>query len=66
MASATLKRGRAKPVLSREGLELLATRFRALGDATRLALLQAMFESERTVQELASTTETSPEGPLAV
>jgi DNA-binding transcriptional ArsR family regulator len=60
VASATLRRGRAKPVLSREGLELLATRFRALGDATRLALLQAMFERERTVQELASTTETSP------
>ena len=52
MASATLKRGRAKSLLSREGLELLATRFRILGDATRLALLQAMFETERTVQEL--------------
>ena len=56
MASTMLKRGRVKPALSREGLELLATRFRALGDATRLALLQAMFEAEHTVQELALRT----------
>jgi len=42
----------AKPSLSRVALEHLARRFRALGDATRLALLQALFDGERTVQEL--------------
>ena len=44
------RRGKAR--LSREALELVAQRFRALGDATRLALLQALFDGERTVQEL--------------
>lgn len=44
------------PVLSREALELIAQRFRALGDPTRLALLQALFESERTVQDLCGIT----------
>ena len=39
-----------KPALSRDALEILARRFRALGDATRLALLQALFEGEHTVQ----------------
>lgn len=43
---------RGKGGLSREALELVAQRFRALGDATRLALLQALFDGERTVQEL--------------
>ena len=43
---------RAKGSLSREALELIAQRFRALADPTRLALLQAMFEEERTVQDL--------------
>ena len=43
---------RGKAELSREALELVAQRFRALGDATRLALLQALFDGERTVQEL--------------
>ncbi|HKZ05769.1 MAG TPA: metalloregulator ArsR/SmtB family transcription factor [Methylomirabilota bacterium] len=42
--------------LSREALELVAQRFRALGDPTRLALLQALFERERTVQELCADT----------
>lgn len=45
--------------LSRAALEILAQRFRALGDATRLALLQALFEEERTVQELCALTGTS-------
>lgn len=45
--------------LSREALELVAERFRALGDATRLALLQALFEEERTVQELCALTGSS-------
>jgi DNA-binding transcriptional ArsR family regulator len=48
-----------KPTLSREALEILARRFRALGDATRLALLQALFQGERTVQELCAETGTT-------
>lgn len=55
----TTRSKRPRPVLPREALELLAKRFRALGDATRLALLQTMFEKERTVQELAALTDTS-------
>ncbi|HSE93512.1 MAG TPA: metalloregulator ArsR/SmtB family transcription factor [Methylomirabilota bacterium] len=38
--------------LPREALEIVAQRFRVLGDATRLALLQALFDGERSVQEL--------------
>jgi ArsR family transcriptional regulator len=45
--------------LSREALEIVAQRFRALGDATRLSLLQALFERERTVQELCALTAAS-------
>jgi DNA-binding transcriptional ArsR family regulator len=48
-----------KPTLSREALDLLARRFRALGDGTRLALLQALFEQERTVQDLCALTQTT-------
>lgn len=44
--------------LGREALELIAQRFRALGDPTRLALLQALFDGERTVQELGELTGT--------
>jgi DNA-binding transcriptional ArsR family regulator len=49
-------RAAAKPPLSREALEAVARRFRALGDATRLALLQALFDGEHTVQELCELT----------
>ena len=49
----------AKSLLPLEALEIVAQRFRALGDATRLALLQALFERERTVQELCALTKTS-------
>lgn len=45
-----------KPELSREALELISQRFRALADPTRLALLQALFERERTVQDLCAVT----------
>lgn len=51
-----MPRERSKPALSRDALELVAQRFRALGDATRLALLQALFDEERTVQELCAVT----------
>src|SRR5215813_13613205 len=46
----------AKSPLPLEALEIIAQRFRALGDATRLCLLQALFEQERTVQELCAIT----------
>jgi ArsR family transcriptional regulator len=52
-------RKRSRPTLSRDALELIAQRFRALGDPTRLALLHALFEKERTVQELCALTGTS-------
>jgi ArsR family transcriptional regulator len=42
--------------LPAEALEIVAQRFRALGDATRLALLQSLFEGERTVQEMCAMT----------
>lgn len=45
-----------KAPLSREALELIAQRFRALADPTRLGLLQVMFERERTVQDLCAVT----------
>jgi DNA-binding transcriptional ArsR family regulator len=51
-----VSRKRAKSTLSPEALELVAQRFRALGDATRLALLQTLFAQERTVQELCALT----------
>jgi DNA-binding transcriptional ArsR family regulator len=49
----------ARAPLPREALELVAQRFRALGDPTRLALLQALFDGERTVAELCTLTGTS-------
>jgi DNA-binding transcriptional ArsR family regulator len=51
-----VRRKAARAPLSREALEVLAQRFRALADATRLGLLQAMFERERSVQELCDLT----------
>jgi ArsR family transcriptional regulator len=51
-------RKKDKTPLGREALELVAQRFRALGDPTRLALLQALFEGEKTVQELCELTGT--------
>lgn len=42
--------------LSRTALEIVAARFRLLGDASRLELLQALSESERSVQDLCELT----------
>ncbi len=50
---------RSKPPLGREALELVAMRFRVLGDPTRLALVQALFDDERTVHDLCEITGTS-------
>ena len=41
-----------KTALGPEALDRVARRFKALSDPTRLAILQALFEGERTVQEL--------------
>jgi ArsR family transcriptional regulator len=49
-------RKRAPSLLPAEALEIVAQRFRALGDPTRLALLQALFDGERTVQDLCTAT----------
>ena len=49
----------SKSPLPPEALEVVAQRFRALGDPTRLALLQALFGRTRTVQELCAITGTS-------
>ncbi len=54
-----MTRKRPKAPLSPAALELIAQRFRALGDPTRLALLHAMFDGERTVQDLCALTGTS-------
>ncbi len=53
------KPANSKFLLPPEALEIVAQRFRALGDPTRLALLQALFSGERTVQELCELTPTS-------
>jgi DNA-binding transcriptional ArsR family regulator len=51
-----MRKKAARSGLSREALELIAQRFRALADPTRLALLQALFGQERTVQDLCAET----------
>jgi DNA-binding transcriptional ArsR family regulator len=45
-----------RETLPREALEIVAARFRAMGDATRLELLQLLMEDEKSVQELCSLT----------
>jgi DNA-binding transcriptional ArsR family regulator len=39
-------------VLSRQALEIVAARFRALSDASRLQILQYLFKKEHSVQEI--------------
>ena len=39
-------------LLSRSALEIVAARFRALSDASRLQILQYLFKGEHSVQEL--------------
>lgn len=43
------------PSLTREALELVASRFKVLGDPTRLSILQQLRKGERTVSELVAT-----------
>lgn len=42
--------------LSRPALEMIAEHFKALGDGTRLELLQHIYEGEKTVQQLSALT----------
>ena len=51
-----MARKRGAALLPAEALEIVAQRFRALGDPTRLALLQVLFDGERTVQEMCELT----------
>ena len=46
----------SKKLLSRAALELVAARFRALSDPSRLQLLQYLFAGEHSVQELCELT----------
>ncbi len=48
-----------KTLLTRPALEIVAARFRALSDASRLQILQNLFKGERSVQELCELTEMS-------
>jgi len=45
-----------KTLLTRPALEIVAARFRALSDASRLQILQNLFNGERSVQELCELT----------
>ena len=44
--------GSGHPLLTDEALELVATRFRALGDPSRLRLLNLLMQGECSVQDL--------------
>ncbi|MBZ0186168.1 MAG: metalloregulator ArsR/SmtB family transcription factor [Candidatus Obscuribacterales bacterium] len=48
-----------KKLLTSPALEIVASRFRALSDASRLQILQNLFNGERSVQELCELTEMS-------
>lgn len=51
--------GHRKEPLSDAALQMVAARFRALSDATRLKLLQSLFDGEKSVLELATLTQMS-------
>lgn len=48
-----------KKTLTRPALEIMASRFRALSDASRLQILQSLFNGELSVQELCDLTSMS-------
>ncbi len=50
------RRSREHPVLSDEALELVAARFRILGDGSRLRSLNVLMDGARSVQELVDET----------
>ncbi len=45
-----------KKLLSRAALEVIAARFRAMGDASRLQIIQCLFKGENSVQDLCELT----------
>jgi DNA-binding transcriptional ArsR family regulator len=49
----------ARPMLTREALELVAVRFRAMGEPLRLHLLQELEGGERSVSALAESVEST-------
>lgn len=51
-----MKKKRKTPNLTPQALSLVAQRFRVLSDATRLGLLQSLFDGERSVQDLCDRT----------
>jgi ArsR family transcriptional regulator len=53
----TVRKSKLRPAgLSSEALELVAARFRVLGEANRLKLIQALSGSERSVGDLTTAT----------
>src|SRR6202158_5920451 len=50
---------RRRPMLTREALELVAARFRAMGEPLRLRLLQELEGGERSVSALAESVEST-------
>ena len=50
------KKGSNQPVLSDQALDLLAARFRALSDPTRLRILNTLMRGENSVGELVEST----------
>lgn len=56
MARRARRRTKPKPHLSPEALRLVAQRFRVLGEAARLQILQALFAGELSVQEVCEQT----------
>lgn len=59
MARKKKKNKGKKAELSAQALELVAQRFRTLGDPTRLRILQALFDGELSVQEVGRRVGTS-------
>lgn len=53
------RKPKSKKPLSREALEVVAARFKALADPTRLELVQALMNEEKSVQELCDHTNMS-------
>jgi len=53
------KKKNKKETLSDAALEIVALRFKCLSDPTRLKLIQALFDGERTVQDLCNATKLS-------
>ena len=53
------RKQKSKPNLSPEALEMVAQRFKLLGDPTRLRIIQELFEGELSVQEIEERVGTS-------